>query len=260
MGFITMAKMIHCKTCNMEIAKSAKICPACGAKNKKSFYTKWWVWAIAIVVIIGIATSQGNGSPNSTAQTANATTSSTASPGIDTKSNATKQESKEPKFGTGQYLVGKDISAGLYKVKLTDTFTKMGYVERSKDLDMSTDSILANIILSGDGYVEIKDTDVAVKLQGVEITPIDIKSLTPNLKNEVSDGIYLVGIDIKPGTYKTEVTDTTTNMGYVERAKAVSMGMNDIIANEVVQGPGYVKVLDTDFAIRVQGAKLTLQK
>jgi len=140
------------------------------------------------------------------------------------------------KYGDGKYLVGQDIKSGLYKVTLTDSITNMGYIERAKDLDMELDSIIANIILTGDGYVEIKPTDKAVKLQGVEITPIDLKTLKPNLKTEVSGGIYLVGYDIKPGTYKVEVTDTATKMGYVERAKNVSMGLDDIIANEIVQG------------------------
>ena len=142
----------------------------------------------------------------------------------------------EVKYGDGKYLVGQDIKSGLYKVTLTDSITNMGYIERAKDLDMELDSIIANIILTGDGYVEIKPTDKAVKLQGVEITPIDLKTLKPNLKTEVSGGIYLVGYDIKPGTYKVEVTDTATKMGYVERAKNVSMGLDDIIANEIVQG------------------------
>lgn len=30
-----MAKMVKCKTCGEEIAKSAKVCPKCGAKQKK---------------------------------------------------------------------------------------------------------------------------------------------------------------------------------------------------------------------------------
>ena len=166
-----------------------------------------------------------------------------------------------PKYGNGTYLVGDDIESGLYKVVLTDTFTNMGYIERSKDVSMDFDSILANIVLTGDGYVAIKDSDVAVKLQGVEISgPIDLDNLEPEMKEEVAGGIYLVGYDIRPGRYKVEVTDEITEMGYVERAKNVSMGMDDIIANEIIQGQGYVDIKDSDFAIRVQGAKLIFQE
>lgn len=48
-----MSKMIKCKTCGVDIAKSAKSCPGCGAKNKKPFYTRWWFILIAIFIIIG---------------------------------------------------------------------------------------------------------------------------------------------------------------------------------------------------------------
>ncbi|WP_036931357.1 Ltp family lipoprotein [Proteocatella sphenisci] len=50
--------LINCKTCGGEIAKNAKSCPSCGAKNKKPFYKKWWVWAIVIFIGIG-ATGPG---------------------------------------------------------------------------------------------------------------------------------------------------------------------------------------------------------
>lgn len=163
-------------------------------------------------------------------------------------------------FTDGTYLVDKDIPSGLYRVTLNDTALKMGYVERAKDVTMGTDSIIANILLTGNGYVEILKTDVAVKLQGVTIEPINIKELKPAIETEATDGIYLVGYDLAIGTYKVEVTDTTTKMGYVERSKSVSMGMNDTIANQLVQGPSYVKIVQGDFAVRLQGVKITLQK
>ena len=34
-------KLKKCETCGQEIAKSCKVCPNCGAKNKKPFYKKW---------------------------------------------------------------------------------------------------------------------------------------------------------------------------------------------------------------------------
>lgn len=52
-------KMTNCKVCNQEIAKSAKTCPHCGAKNKKSIFKKWWFWVIivALFAVIGSAGS-----------------------------------------------------------------------------------------------------------------------------------------------------------------------------------------------------------
>ena len=61
-----MAKIIKCKTCNAEIASSAKRCPSCGAKNKKPIYKRpWFIVAILLVIIIAIASSGGNDSTTS---------------------------------------------------------------------------------------------------------------------------------------------------------------------------------------------------
>ena len=87
----------------------------------------------------------------------------------------------------------------------------------------------------------------------------NILNLILNLMTLASDGIYLIGYDLNPGTYKVEVTDTVTKMGYVQRSKSVAMGMDDILANEIIQGPGYVKIEKGDFAVRLQGVKITLQ-
>lgn len=52
-------KLTTCKACGEEIAKSAKSCPKCGAKNKKPIFKKWWFWLI-VVIIIGSVASGGS--------------------------------------------------------------------------------------------------------------------------------------------------------------------------------------------------------
>ena len=59
-----MEKLINCKVCGNEMAKSAKSCPSCGAKNKKPFYKKWWLWGILIVIVI-VAAGTGNSNNSS---------------------------------------------------------------------------------------------------------------------------------------------------------------------------------------------------
>ena len=56
--------MTTCKACSREIAKSAKACPHCGAKNKKPIFAKWWFWIIIVVVLVATI---GN-SPNSSTE------------------------------------------------------------------------------------------------------------------------------------------------------------------------------------------------
>lgn len=46
-------KMKLCKHCGAQIAKSAKVCPRCGGKNKKPFYLRWWFITLAILIVLG---------------------------------------------------------------------------------------------------------------------------------------------------------------------------------------------------------------
>lgn len=55
-----MSKMKNCKSCNAEIAASAKTCPHCGAKNKKPFYLRPWFIVLVLLVILGIVFSGGS--------------------------------------------------------------------------------------------------------------------------------------------------------------------------------------------------------
>ena len=48
-------KMKKCKTCGQEIARKAKICPHCGAKNKKPFYKRVFFWLILLILTAAVA-------------------------------------------------------------------------------------------------------------------------------------------------------------------------------------------------------------
>jgi hypothetical protein len=156
-------------------------------------------------------------------------------------------------------MVGRDIEPGLYRVTLSTGTLSLGmvYVQRSRDVTMNFQDIIANGNFLGNAYVEIMESDIAISVQGGYLTKIDLEELEPNIQVEVGDGIFLVGYDIAPGTYAVEITDRTMNTGYVARLSDVSMEMSGIIANSIFQGPGYVRILDDDFAVQVQGAKLT---
>ena len=68
-------KMTTCKTCGKEMAKSAKVCPSCGAKNKKPFFTKPWFIAIVALIIIGAIDSGGKYKSGNTTTVADKTNS-----------------------------------------------------------------------------------------------------------------------------------------------------------------------------------------
>lgn len=52
-------KMILCRNCNTPIPAKAKVCPSCGAKNRKPFYKRVWfillVLAVLLVVLMNLA-------------------------------------------------------------------------------------------------------------------------------------------------------------------------------------------------------------
>ena len=56
-------KMITCKNCGKEIPENLKLCPSCGAKNKKPFFQRWWFWLIVDVLVLGIAGGSQSNSP-----------------------------------------------------------------------------------------------------------------------------------------------------------------------------------------------------
>ena len=68
-------KMTTCKTCGKEMARSAKVCPSCGAKNKKPFFTSPWFIAIVALIIIGAIASGGKSESGNTTAVADKTNS-----------------------------------------------------------------------------------------------------------------------------------------------------------------------------------------
>lgn len=53
------SKMMLCKSCGASIARSAKVCPSCGAKNKKPFYKRVWFWILVVIAVLLVLGSVG---------------------------------------------------------------------------------------------------------------------------------------------------------------------------------------------------------
>ena len=47
-------KIKQCKVCGKDIATSAKVCPYCGAKNKKPIYKRWWFILLVVLIVLSI--------------------------------------------------------------------------------------------------------------------------------------------------------------------------------------------------------------
>ena len=117
-------KLTTCKACGQEIAKSAKTCPHCGAKNKKPIFKKWWFWAIIVVLIIAIGTS---GNDTDSGNTSNNTTNPNQNISSNDTNSTTDNKPKEP--AKTEYYVGDTIEDGNTKI----VFMSSGdYVEENE--------------------------------------------------------------------------------------------------------------------------------
>lgn len=70
--------------------------------------------------------------------------------------------------------------------------------------------------------------------------------------NSFDSGTYVVGKDIKPGTYKTS---GSSDMCYWERLRGLSGGFGDIIANGLPTGQALITISSSDVAFKTQGCE-----
>lgn len=110
-----MSKMKKCKTCGTDIASSAKVCPSCGAKNKKPFYAKWWFWVIIALVVFAVVGGQGASdkpATNSNPSDEQATTK--------TEETVTKVGDKKAEEIKDVYLLGEIAELGKVSIQVTN--------------------------------------------------------------------------------------------------------------------------------------------
>ncbi len=145
----------------------------------------------------------------------------------------------------GTYLVGKDIKSGLYEGQAG---TNSCYWARLKDTSGTVDSILANDNSNGQYYIRVKATDYALQTDCELLLLTSLPIPSAHMPTNIDTGMYLVGIDIQPGTYKGQAG---TDSCYWARLKDVEGGTSSIIANDNSTGQFYIQVGKSDFALSV---------
>ncbi|GGY71989.1 hypothetical protein GCM10010300_14070 [Streptomyces olivaceoviridis] len=160
------------------------------------------------------------------------------------KSDAKSEEKKAAFGGDGEYQVGTDVKPGTYRTTGNDD--GMCYWERAKDASGELDSLLANDNVSGTSYVTIKSTDKLFKSSGcADWEAVDPKAKgTPASSMDGDGGMFKVGTDIAPGTYRS--TGNADDSCYWERTKDAGHGLDSIIANNNVTGTAVVTISPSD--------------
>ncbi|MFF9341039.1 hypothetical protein ACF1CG_15040 [Streptomyces sp. NPDC014773] len=203
--------------------------------------------AVVVVVAIGAAMS-GGGDEGATPEAKASAPAASGGKGSDAGSKAPESKAPEKKAvtvdGDGDFEVGSDVKPGLYRT--TGNEDAMCYWERSKDATGELDSILANDNVTGTAYVEIKKSDKFFKSTGCETwEAVDAKAAgTPKDTLKGDGGMFKVGVDVAPGTYKS--TGNKDAACYWERSKDAGHGVDAILANDNVTGTAIVKITAKD--------------
>jgi hypothetical protein len=214
--------------------------------EKKSGKGKIALGVVAAVDVIGaVSAHAGGGTSGSSADSATASQKTQKTQGAkgSPKSGAKKGISFS---GDGDYEVGKDVRPGTYKTS-GNTEDDNCYWERAKDAKDSSDSTLANDNVEGTSYVTIKATDKIFKTQGChDWVQVAAKAGgTPARSMKGHGGMYRVGVDIAPGTYKS-TGNTADDNCYWERTKDATHSSESVKANDNVTGTGIVTISAQD--------------
>jgi len=149
-------------------------------------------------------------------------------------------------FGDGTYIVGSDIAPGRYRARNLS----FCYWERLSGLGGSFDETIANGNPSGSSaVVEIRPTDKGFSSSGCGEWTTDLSAVTSSTTAPFSDGTYIVGVDIAPGTWRSP----GGGLCYWERLGGFSGEFGDIIANGVPGGQAIVTIASTDVGFSTSG-------
>ncbi|MEV7541897.1 hypothetical protein [Streptomyces sp. NPDC089915] len=155
--------------------------------------------------------------------------------------------------GNGTVQVGSDVKPGTYR----STGNKSGcYWERAKDASGDTDSITANDNVEGTAYVTLTASDKVFKSTGCkDWEAVDPKASGGSPKAEApgNGGMFKVGTDIAPGTYKSAGPAKGGFGCYWERAKDAEHQSESIEANDNPTGPAVVTVSADDAYFKTTG-------
>ncbi|MGX1131187.1 hypothetical protein RKD49_003377 [Streptomyces glaucescens] len=210
---------------------------------------------VGVVVIGAVSANSGGDDGSSKGSDKDSSASAGQKPGTAKDSGSEAAAEKKVAFeGDGDFQVGSDIKPGTYRT--TGNTDDMCYWERAKDASGEMESLLANDNVSGTSYVTIKATDKLFTSSGCnDWEAVDTKAKGGSPADEMagSGGMYRVGVDIAPGTYKS--TGNTDDMCYWERSKDSEHSLDSIIANNNVSGSAVVTISASDAYFKTSGCQ-----
>jgi len=159
------------------------------------------------------------------------------------KSQGQTYESVTVDFGAGAFVHGQAYVA----LSRCETLDNLYLIEPLSKSDIIVNKHVADFIAKH----KVSIPEMAQAKRDNLATPLIKQNAT---KTVFDEGIFLVGTDIGSGLY--EVIASEKGVGYIARLKSVSMDVDDVIAGMTVRGHGYVEIKGSDFAIKIENARL----
>lgn len=180
--------------------------------------------AVAALAIVGLAI----GTAGCTSETATDGGGATEAPAEEAAAPEPAAPSGTTLPGEGTFVVGSEMKPGLWK----GIDASSGYWARLRNASGELESIIANDnVGSGNAYVQVGRGDKYFEANGFsEWVKMPAKPSGPKASSFPGEGMYMVGVDIAPGTYRA----TSDGSGYWARLKNASGELGGIIANDNV--------------------------
>ena len=113
------ANLKPCKHCGEMMAKSAKVCPKCGGKNKPPIYKRPWFIILCALILIGAIGSAGGSKKDSSSSSTSTTVTENKSSTTE-KATTQKEEKVEEKIEYTHYDVSEmmnDLNSNAMKAQ-----------------------------------------------------------------------------------------------------------------------------------------------
>jgi hypothetical protein len=230
--------MKKCKSCQKEIDNKAKKCPYCQTDQRNWFRRHPILTGILVLVVIGIIGSARGANKNTNSTTNNSSSTASSKTQQTEQNQPTPTTDPNPNFGDGTHVVGKDIQPGTYR---TRTGSSGCYYSRLSGFSGELSEIITNENTDYPAVIAIGATDKGFKSSRCGKWTQDLSQIT-NSTTTFNDGVYIVGTDIQPGTYKSSGQGSC----YYSRLAGFGGQLGDIISNENTDTAAIVTIAATD--------------
>lgn len=190
---------------------------------------------LGVIILFSLVGNSDSQDQNTTGQT-NAEHENTDK--VATSQAAAEPEDPNPHFKDGTYIVGEEIEPGTYR---TRNGSSGCYYSRLAGFSGTLKDIISNANTNYPAVITIDPGDKGFESTRCGTWTQNLSQITKD-KTSIGDGIYIVGSDIEPGTYKNSGSDNC----YFARLSGFSGTMGDIIANNNSDNTAIVTISPSD--------------